>query len=367
MPLSIPRHMAAVLLTGHGGLDRLEYREDVPVPVPGPGEVLIRVAAAGVNNTDINTRVGWYSKRTQQPTSLDGGQDGNSGVEEDGSWSGAPLSFPRIQGTDCCGHVAGVGEGVDAGRIGERVLVRSCMLGYSDSRPFEACWLGSERDGAFARFTCVPAVDAFRISCDWSDTDLASIPCSYSTAEGLLHRSGVAAGDRVMVTGASGGVGSAAVQLALCRGAEVIAVAGSAKAGWVRELGAQRVIDREEDPSEALGSNAVDVVIDLVAGPRWAQLLDVLCRGGRYATAGAIAGPVVELDTRTLYLKDLTLYGCTWQEGVVFENLVSYIEQDRIRPVVSKTYPLADIARAQQDFVSKRYPGKLVLIPPNEQ
>lgn len=361
---TIPQTMAAVLLTGHGGMDKLEYREDVPVPCPEPGEVLIRVAAAGVNNTDINTRIGWYSKRVHGDTNA----GGSSGFEEadaaDAGWSGAPLSFPRIQGTDCCGRIVAVGDGVDPGRIGERVLVRCCMLGYTNGRPFEARWLGSEQDGGFAQYTRAPAVDTFVINCDWSDVELGSIPCAYSTAEGLLHRSGVGPGDRVLVTGASGGVGSAAVQLARCRGAEVVAVASPAKADWVTDLGAGRVIDRDDDPAAALGSESVSVVVDLVAGPAWPRLLDVLRRGGRYTTAGAIAGSFVELDTRTLYLKDLTFYGCTYQEDAVFGNLVRYIEDGRIRPVVSRSYPLTDIVQAQEDFITKKYAGKLVLVPP---
>ncbi|MGA8261493.1 MAG: alcohol dehydrogenase family protein [Arenicellales bacterium] len=367
MSTSIPETMAAVLLTGHGGVDKLEYRRDVAVPAPGASEVLIRIAAAGVNNTDINTRVGWYSKQVTGATNTGGDAGFAEAAGEDGSWAGTPLSFPRIQGADCCGRIVAVGEGADAARVGDRVIVRSCMLGYTDSRPFESCWLGSEHDGAFAEYVCVPSLDAFAVDCDWTDVELASIPCAYSTAENLLHRSGVASGERVLITGASGGVGSAAVQLARCRGAEVAAVAGASKAEWVHRLGAGRVIDRDEDPVAAVGRDSVDVVIDLVAGPRWARLLDALRRGGRYATSGAIAGPMVELDIRTLYLKDLSFHGCTWQESGVFGNLVRYIEEGRIRPLVSRTYSLAEIVEAQRDFIAKKYPGKLVLVPPGER
>lgn len=108
----------------------------------------------------------------------------------------------------------------------------------------------------------------------------------------------------------------------------------------------------------------IDVAVDLVAGPSWAGLLDVLRRGGRYAAAGAIAGPLVELDVRTLYLKDLTLFGCTFQEDAVFANLVSYIERGEIRPPVAATFPLSEIGRAQEAFLAKGFTGKLVLIPP---
>jgi len=364
MSASIPDTMAAVLLTGHGGMDKLEYREDVPVPQPRNGEVLIRVAAAGVNNTDINTRIGWYSKRVTGDTST--GATGGYGEAEadDASWGGQPLAFPRIQGADICGRVVSVGEGVDAGRVGQRVIVRGCLLGYSGGRPFESQWIGSEKDGGFAQYVTAPSIDTFAIDCDWTDEELGAVPCSCSTAEGLLHRSGVGADDRVLVTGASGGVGSSAVQLARARGAEVVAVAGAAKAEWVREHGASEVIDRDADPVEALGEESVSVVIDLVGGAAWPRLLEVLRRGGRYATSGAIAGPIVELDLRTLYLKDLTLFGSTHQEDGVFQGLIAHIEQGRIRPVVSKTYPLKDIVRAQEDFLAKKHTGKLVLVPP---
>ena len=355
--------MAAVLLTGHGGIDTLSYREDVALPVAGPDEVLIRVAAAGVNNTDINTRIGWYSKRVSDATDS-GGADGFDEVDDaDATWSGVPMSFPRIQGADCCGVIVAVGEQVDNARIGERVIVRNMLRSYVDYRPFE-CWtFGSECDGAFAQFTRAPSRETHRVDCDWSDAELASIPCAYSTAENMLQRAAVGP-ERVLITGASGGVGSAAVQLARRRGAEVIAVAGQAKADEVQALGAHRVIDRGADLVAALGRDSVDVVVDLVAGECWPVLLEVLRRGGRYATAGAIAGPLVELDVRTLYLKDLTLIGCTFQEDNVFENLIGYIERGEIRPVVASTYPLSDIARAQQDFLDKKFTGKLVLIPP---
>jgi NADPH:quinone reductase-like Zn-dependent oxidoreductase len=144
----------------------------------------------------------------------------------------------------------------------------------------------------------------------------------------------------------------------------VTALASAIKLDELRALGADVVIDRNADLVAAVGANSIDVVVDLVAGDGWPALLEVLKRGGRYATAGAIAGPLVELDVRTLYLKDLTLLGCTFQDDVVFENLVGYIERGEIRPLVAKTFALADIALAQQAFLDKQFTGKLVLIPP---
>jgi len=360
--MTLPATMAAVLLTGHGGLDKLEYRTDVPVPQPGAGEALIQVGAAGINNTDINTRTAWYSKAVGTATESGGAGGFAEADAADGGWDG-PLQFPRIQGADVCGRIVAVGAGVDQSRIGERVLVRSMMRGYSNSRPFACQTLGSECDGGFAQFAKAPAADTWAVNCDWSDAELASIPCAYSTAENLLHRAAVGA-ETVLITGASGGVGSAAVQLARRRGATVIAQAAAAKFDEVRALGATRLVERGADLVAELGVESVDVVIDLVAGPGWPQHLEILRKGGRYAVAGAIAGPLVELDVRTLYLKDLSLFGCTFQEDIVFENLIRTIERGDLRPLVARTYPLADIAAAQSDFLAKKHTGKLVLVPP---
>jgi NADPH:quinone reductase-like Zn-dependent oxidoreductase len=168
----------------------------------------------------------------------------------------------------------------------------------------------------------------------------------------------------VLVTGASGGVGSAAVQLALLRGAQVVVQAAPEKQAALLQLGAEAAVDRGEHALRSLGTNAVSVVIDLVGGAQWPLLLDALRTGGRYASAGAIAGPVVPLDLRTLYLKDLSLFGCTFQDDIIFENLVGYIERGELRPLLAQTYALSDIAQAQADFSAKQFLGKLALVPP---
>ena len=355
----IPNKMSAVLTTGHGGFDVLEYRNDVQVPTPESDQVLIRVLGAGINNTDINTRTAWYSKSVRDETN----SGDSKGLDDDGSWSGNPLNFPIIQGADCCGEIVAVGSDININRISERVLVRTMQQYAVDYRPFE-CWtMGSECDGAFAQYMVAFSDESYKIESDWSDIELASIPCAYSTAENLLERSNVKNSEVVLITGASGGVGSAAVQLAKRRGAKVIAIAGEEKINDIKKIGADIVIKRGESISEVLEVESVDVVIDLVAGSQWGELLDVLKKGARYAAAGAIAGPIVELDIRTLYLKDLTLMGCTFQDGKVFKNLIGYIERNEIKPLVAKSYPLQDIVNAQKDFLSKKYTGKLVLIP----
>ena len=360
---AIPAKMAAVLLTGHGGFDMLEYRTDVRVPMPDREQVLIRVAAAGVNNTDINTRIGWYSKSVTGDTG-EAATTVADGVDDDGGWAGKPIAFPRIQGADVCGRIVAVGADVDLDRLGERVIVATMQRAPTGDRPLVTETMGSEFDGGFAQYLVAHRAETHRIESDWSDIELASIPCAYSTAENMLQRIGVGRGDSVLVTGASGGVGSAAVQLAKRRGASVIAVSGAAKAAAITELGADRVVHRGTDLVEELGAETIDVVVDLVAGPDWPRLLDVLRRGGRYITSGAIAGPIVELDVRTLYLKDLRLEGATYQDAGVFENLIGYIERGEIRPLVAGTYPLSEIAEAQREFLAKNFVGKLVLVPP---
>ena len=358
----IPKTMHAVMLTGHGGIDMLVYKTDVEVPLPKADEVLIRVKASGVNNTDINTRIGWYSKSVTSDTNKGGASGLEDAKKNDSSWSGKPLKFPLIQGADVYGEITAVGSDVRPSRIGESVLV-STMQENPDASE-NSCWtLGSECDGGFAQYIAVRSSEAFVINSDWSATELASIPCAYSTAEGLLHRSQVEK-ETVLITGASGGVGSAAIQLAKLRDATVIAQCAREKSEEVLQIGADKIVFRDRDLVAEIGSDAVDVVIDLVGGSSWTQLLEIIKPGGRYATSGAIAGPIVELDLRTLYLKDLTLYGCTFQPKEVFRNLIKYIEDNKIKPLVAKSYPLMEIKQAQLDFLSKKFTGKLVLVPP---
>ena len=139
------------------------------------------------------------------------------------------------------------------------------------------------------QYVIVPASEVFPLTCDWSNAELATIPCAYGTSENMLHRAKVAAKDHVLVTGASGGAGSATVQLAKRRGARVTAIYGASKLDLVRDLGADRVIARNADVVEALGENAVSVVVDNVAGPNFPQRLKVLDRGSCYVSSGAIA------------------------------------------------------------------------------
>ena len=290
--MALPETMSGVALIGIGGPEMLEWRDDLPVSTPSANDVIVRVKAAGVNNTDINTRDGWYSKSDSSP--------------DDAAWTGSPLTFPRIQGADVCGKIVAVGTAVDPARIGERILIEPCLREVN-GKTLETPWyFGSECDGGFTQYTRIANQYAHAIDCELTDTELAPFPCSYSAAENMLTRANLREGETVLVTGASGGVGSATVQLAQARGAKVIAITSASKAKALLELGVMKTIDRADDLVSAIGANSVDVVINLVAGPQWPALLDVLRPLGRHAVAGAIAGPIVELDVRTLYLKDLS-------------------------------------------------------------
>lgn len=354
--LSERRVMRAVLMTGHGGLDRLEYRQDVPVPVPTAGEVLLAVAAAGLNNTDIWTREGAYG-RAGDPTAIAG-------------WRrGAPEALPRIQGGDIVGHVVEVGPGVDPARIGERVLVDPVLYTDEGEGLIDADVIGNDRDGGFAEYVAVPAANAHAVRSTLSAPELATFPLAYSTAERMLNRARLQSGETVLITGASGGVGSALVQLARLRHARVVALTSRDKLAAVGELGADLVLARDDGHwpdtlTAALAGHAPDVVADVVGGPAVGRLLEILRAGGRYVVAGAIAGPVVTLDLRSIYLRHLELLGSTMAGRREFAAVVGHIETGHLRPLLAGTYPLAELVRAQRDFQAKRFVGKLVVVPP---
>ena len=342
----IPKTMKAIILKANGDYEQLQYVEDYNVPTPKENEVLIQIKAAAINNTDINTRIGWYSK--------------NDNNADDASWTGESLTFPKIQGADVCGYIVEVGKNIDSSRIGERVLLEPSLQKINGKQLENPWYLGSECDGGFAQYTVVSNEHAYKINSTYTDIELASFPCSYSTAENLLTRANVNQNDVVLISGASGGVGSAAIQLAKARGAKVIAITSPSKFDEIKSLGASQVISRHDDIVEVLGKRSINVVIDLVAGEAWGKFLEVLKPKGRYAVSGAIAGPIVELDIRTLYLKDLSFFGCTVLEAEVFGNLIKRIENKDIKPKKKKIYPLEDIVDAQKEFLKKKHIGKIV-------
>ena len=359
--------MRAALLVGNGGPEMLEVRENVPVPVPAPDEVLINVAACGMNNTDINTRTGWYSRSVTEGTTAEGAAGGFADSRtDDASWGGVGLAFPRIQGADPCGTIVAVGAEVSLDRIGERVITDGWVRDRDDPLDrSKAGYFGSERDGGFAEYATTPSVNAHSIDSPLNDVELASFPCSWSTAEHMLSRVDLAAGQTVVITGASGGVGSAGIQLSKRRGATVVAIASETKIDAVASLGADVMVPRDADDLAAAVSEAaagpVDVVFDVVGGHAFGGWLDTLRRGGRYVTAGAIGSPIVDLDLRILYLNDLELFGATVYEPGLFADLVGYIERGEVRPVVAGTFPLEEIHAAQEAFVAKQHVGSFVI------
>jgi NADPH:quinone reductase-like Zn-dependent oxidoreductase len=357
--------MKAFVLTGHGDLDKLVYQSDWPKPEPQAGEVLIRVKACGLNNTDVNTRTAWYSKGVSGATTgsaFDGADD------EDGTWGGAAVTFPRIQGADVAGIVESVGEGVDASLIGKRVLLDPWQRDWNDPLNTDKTgYFGSECDGGYAEYTVVHQNNVHPVDSALSDAELATFATAYVTAENMLNRANVAEGDTVLISGASGGVGSGLIQLAKRRGATTIAMCSDSKAAGVRAVGADYVIGRSVDNLKAVlrettGKDSVSVVADVVGGDMWQQLIDVLARGGRYTCAGAIGGPMVNFDLRTFYLRDLTFTGATVVPPGVFANLAGYIERGEIKPLLAETFPLEQLHAAQKMFIDKQHVGNVVVL-----
>ena len=351
----LPENMKAVVLTGHGGLDKLEYR-DVPVPEPGPGEVLIEVHACGMNNTDVWVREGAY------------------GTDEDpdavASWRrGKPtLTFPRIQGADTVGAIAAVGDGVDPERVGERIMVDFSIYNTDGDSLADIDYIGHGADGGYAEYCAVPAENAHAVDSTMSDAELATFCCAYLTGEHMLDRARVAPGERVLISGAAGGVGGGLIQLCRARGAIPYAITSSDKSEAVKALGAEGVALRDrgdwvEQVRSQLDGAPLDVVADVVAGPLFKDLINLLRPEGRYATAGAFAGAMVELDLRTVYLKHLEIHGSSQGTRKAFARLVGYIESGKLDANLFATYPLSEFHRAQTDFMAKGYVGKLVVMP----
>lgn len=364
--MTLPTKMRAVVLKRHGGLDALEYHDDWPVPVPEGHEVLIKVGACGMNNTDVNTRSGWYSKSVSEATT---GDAYDLDDKEDNTWGGAGVTFPRIQGADVCGEVVAVGPNADTGLIGKRVITDNWLRDWNDPlNRHKTGYYGSEADGGYAEYTKIDERNVGVVNSDLSDAELATFSCSYTTAEGMLSRANVGPGDHVLITGASGGVGGALIQLANRRGATTIAMASEVKHAEVAKLNPDHLLPRDpEDLSEALtattGRDKVDVVADIVGGDGFPRLIEVLDRGGHYTTSGAIAGPIVDLDLRTLYLMDLTFTGSTVIPPNVFTDLISYVEAGEVKPMLAATYPLEKFHEGQQAFIDKKHTGNIVVVP----
>lgn len=348
----LPKTMRAMLLTGHGGPDKLALDENWPVPAVMPGEVIVKVGACGINNTDIWVREGAYGS-SEDP-------------DEVTSFTDSPIQFPLIQGADVVGVVADCGHGVDPCRLGERVMVDFGIYAEAGDDIPSDDYIGSGRPGGFAEYVGVPADNAHTIATTMTDAELATFCCAYVTGEHMLRRARVGEGDRVLITGSSGGVGSGVIQLCRARGAIPYGVVGPGKEEAVRAIGAAGTATRGSGDLAAAVAKAtqgapIDVVVDTVAGPMLPDLIEILRPGGRYTTCGAMGGPIVELDMRRIYLKNIEIHGATQGTRRDFAAIRDYALSGSIKPLLAGTFPLADLARAQEVFGRKDFVGKLAV------
>nr|WP_298249520.1 zinc-binding dehydrogenase [uncultured Halomonas sp.] len=365
---TIPATMSAMLLTGHGDIDRLVYRDDVSTPRPGPGEVLVRVTATAKNNTDRKAREGLYPVKKGEMTSF--------------AMGGEPtLVFPRIQGADIAGRVVAVGEGVDAARVGERGLLDFNL--YPDARRdinLTPDYYGHGADGGFAEYVAVPSDQFHHVAnAELSDAELAALGmCSYQTAYHMLTSAGVVAGERVLVSGASGGVGTALIQLCRIVGAIPYAVSQPEKAEALEALGAEAVIDRGELEAfaervlEATGGAPIDAVMDLVGGEMTDRFIDTMIQDmkarttyPRLSIAGASGGNISEILWTRIYLYQVRICGVSHGTREEAEQLIAWIRSGELRPVLHAAFRLSELHRAERYFVSRGsgFLGKIVIVP----
>ncbi|MBH0024963.1 zinc-binding dehydrogenase [Salinibacterium sp. SWN248] len=346
--MDVPATMRAVQLTQHGGPEVLRVTE-VATPSPGVGEVLVKVSAAALNNTDLWTREGEYG--------LPGPRAG---------WRG-PLDFPRIQGADVAGHVVALGYGVDANVLGSRVVIDPAIYDADEPDANITGLMGSERDGGYAEYVIAPADRIHDVTeSPLNDDQLAALPISYGTALGMIERGRLQSGETVLVSGASGGVGVALVQLARARGARVIAISSGSKIQAVRDAGADVVVDRATDVAEqvrAAAPHGIDVVLDVVAGDLVHGGLPLLRKAGRWVVAGALGGHTIGFDVRDLYLHNRQLIGSTMHTPEHFELLMEMARRGEITPLVAAIFPLEEAAEAQEELARRAHVGKIVLRP----
>ena len=367
----IPDTMKAMLLTGHGDTDKLEYRDDVAVPRPGPGEVLVQVTATAKNNTDRKAREGLYPTKKGEVASFRMG--GNP-----------TLTFPRIQGADIVGRVVAVGEGVDERRINERGLLDFNI--YASARRdinLTPDYYGHGADGGFAEYVALPSDQFHHVANpDLADAELAAMGmCSYQTALHMLTSAGVTAGERVLVSGASGGVGTALIQLCRIMGAIPYALSKPEKADVLLDLGAEAVLDRSDMASfverikAKTGGRPIDAVMDLVGGEMTdifidSMIFDMNARETypRLSIAGASGGNISEILWTRIYLYQVQIFGVSHGTREEAEQLIEWIREGKLRPVLHGAFRLSDLHRAEDYFVNRgsNYLGKIVIVPDSQ-
>lgn len=340
--------MTAAVFDEFGGPEVVRIGE-VPIPQPGPGEVLLRVRAAALNHLDL-----WVRRKLP--------------IE---------VTMPHIGGSDIAGTVERVGPGVTGVKPGARVVVNpslscgACEWCRSAEEPLCVAYkiIGEHVQGGFAEYVCVPAANLFPIPEAYSFDVAAAAPLVYSTAwRALISRARLQPGESVLITGASGGVASAAIQIARHLGARVFATTTAENAERAREIGAHVVYDREQgDFAKQLwldtGKRGVDVVLDSVGEAFWTQNLRSLARGGRLIVYGATTGFRAELDLRVIFWKQIEIIGTTMSSRSEFEEVMRLVFSGALRPVLDRIYKLDEIRAAHEYLEAGNQFGKVVIVP----
>lgn len=346
----MPSTMRAAVFSQFGGPEVVEYRDDVPRPEPGPGEVRLAVDAAAMNHLDL-----WIRR-------------------------GLPIEtpMPHIGGSDIAGRVDAVGSGVEGVPPGTRVVVDP-SIGYGwyegepagpsiEEPPFRI--IGEHTQGGFADYAVVPAENLLEIPDGFSSATAAAAGLAFVTAwRALVTRGGLRAGERVLVTGASGGVGTASVAIAVQAGAEVYAVtSGAENVQRIEDMGAHRVYDRKQvDFSRELWSDTrkrgVHLVYDTVGEAIWAECLRSLAVQGRLVTSGATTGSRGTTEIRLVFWKQLSIMGSTMGTPAEFRRVMRMVFSGALAPVIHETLPLAEARRAHEMLEAGAVFGKIVLEP----
>jgi NADPH:quinone reductase-like Zn-dependent oxidoreductase len=340
--------MRAAVFNKHGGPDVIEIAE-VESPRVGAGQVLVAVRAAAMNHLDLWARRGL---------------------------PGLELRFPHIGGADIAGTVAELGAGVEGLQIGLRVLINPslwcgkcewCRAG-EESLCSSYRLIGEHINGGFAEYVVVPERNLLPLPDDMSFEEAAAVPLVYQTAwRGLISRGRLRPGDSVLITGGSGGVSTAALQIAKLAGARVFAVsAGEEKVSRLIELGADLVIDRlradfSREIWQATGKRGVDLAFDSVGEAIWPDIIRSLTRGGRLVTYGATTGAEGLSNIRLVFWKQLEIIGTTMASRSEFEAVIALVFQKKLRPVIDVAWPLDRAREAHERLESGEHFGKIVL------
>ncbi len=336
--------MRAVLTVGHGGRDLLQFARDFPDPQPAGDEVLLRIAATAVNFHDIFTRRGM---------------------------PGIRIPLPVIVGSDIAGEIVAIGAEVCYWKIGDRVLVDPV---FRDGR--RTGMIGETTHGGRAELIAVPAAQLVAVPQSVSLEDAASLPLAYGTAYRMLVTQGrVARGEKILILGASGGVGVACVQIAKLLGAEVLACASAAaKMRALTDLGADHAVDySKEGFFEAVkriygkpritGGGGVDVAVNFTGGDTWRDTQRAVTHGGRILTCGATAGFDLLTDARYLWTYEQRYIGSNGWSVADLEALLGMIRDGQLKPVVDRVLPLEAAAEAERLLEDREVIGKVLLKP----